>query len=114
MAGSRHSNGWRRIASETATPRLASELHPHALDVRIVDPDGSGECLGGERGEIVVAGDAVAQGYYGDADASHETFVQLSLDHRPRTYLRTRDLGRIIGASWSSTAGRTTSSRSGA
>ncbi|MDB4887136.1 MAG: 8-amino-7-oxononanoate synthase [Gemmatimonadetes bacterium] len=60
--------------------------------VAIVDPDTGAICLDGQVGEIWVAGDSVAAGYWGRPDASAATFHARLPDFSQR-FLRTGDLG---------------------
>ncbi|MBN9101256.1 MAG: fatty acyl-AMP ligase [Pseudonocardia sp.] len=61
--------------------------------VRIVDPDTRSRCGPGEVGEIWVAGDHVAQGYWRRPDATEQTF-RAELDGV--RHLRTGDLGVLV------------------
>jgi len=65
------------------------------LDVRIVDPERREECAPYSVGEIWVRGGTIAQGYWGDPEASRETFrgVLASGGGGGEHYLRTGDLG---------------------
>jgi acyl-CoA synthetase (AMP-forming)/AMP-acid ligase II len=65
--------------------------------VQIVDPESLEPCQEGQIGEVWMAGDSVAQGYWNQAEASQRTF-QAYLDGSrvniyPGPYLRTGDLG---------------------
>lgn len=62
-------------------------------EIRIVDPETRRSCPPEEVGEIWVAGDHVAQGYWKRPEATADAF-QATCDGRTgRTYLRTGDLG---------------------
>ena len=61
-------------------------------DVRIVDPETRIPCQPGEIGEIWVAGDHVAQGYWKQPEATDETF-RARCAGSDRDFLRTGDLG---------------------
>ncbi|WP_370585127.1 fatty acyl-AMP ligase [Nocardia sp. XZ_19_231] len=65
-------------------------------DLRIVDPETGNPCPEGLAGEIWVAGDHVAQGYWGLPEATAETFHARIADDPERTYLRTGDLGVVV------------------
>ena len=64
---------------------VAAEHHV----VRIMRPDGSGEADADEIGEIWVAGPSVANGYWNNAQATQQTFV----NRDGSRWLRTGDLG---------------------
>lgn len=65
-------------------------------DVRIIDPDTRRPCRADQIGEIWVAGDHVAQGYWRRPDESAATFAA-HIDGSPASrYLRTGDLGAFI------------------
>src|SRR6202035_1884110 len=70
---------------------------PRAATVRIVDPETRMENPTGKVGEIWVHGDNVAEGYWGNPQASKETFGGQLVDPSPGTpqgpWLRTGDLG---------------------
>jgi long chain fatty acid CoA FadD26 len=70
---------------------------PRAATVRIVDPDTRVENPVGRVGEIWVHGDNVAEGYWGNPQASKDTFGGQLVDPSPGTpqgpWLRTGDLG---------------------
>lgn len=65
--------------------------HPE-LDVRVVDAAGDEELPAGEVGEIVVAGDSVAAGYW---NGKKPEAFSLRLPGSPRLFLRTGDLGAL-------------------
>ena len=60
--------------------------------VAIVDPDTGAACGDGQVGEIWVAGDSVAAGYWGRPDATAATF-QARLAGSDRSFMRSGDLG---------------------
>lgn len=62
-------------------------------DVAIVQPDSRRRCQPGQIGEIWVAGASVAQGYWGQEEASERTFGAHLADTGEGPYLRTGDLG---------------------
>jgi len=61
--------------------------------VRIVDPDTRRAKADDLVGEIWVAGESVACGYFGQSDVTRETFQATLAEDDGRTYLRTGDLG---------------------
>jgi acyl-CoA synthetase (AMP-forming)/AMP-acid ligase II len=61
--------------------------------VLIVDPETLCSCHPGEIGEIWIAGPSVAQGYWGQEEASQETFQAFTSDTCDGPFLRTGDLG---------------------
>ncbi|MFZ1163802.1 AMP-binding protein [Mycobacterium sp.] len=85
--------------SDSAGTALVSYGVPLAPTVRIVDPESRIEKQAGEVGEIWIHGDNVAQGYWGRADATAETFggrlVEPSAGTPEGPWLRTGDLGVI-------------------
>ncbi|WP_347556843.1 non-ribosomal peptide synthase/polyketide synthase [Robbsia sp. KACC 23696] len=60
-----------------------------AHDIQIVDPDSRATLPDGDSGEIWVSGPSIAHGYWQNATASNETFVE----HDGVRWLRTGDLG---------------------
>ncbi len=64
-------------------------------EVRIVDPASGQVCEAGEVGEIWIAGDSVAAGYWEQPEATAETF-QARLSSSDRNWLRSGDLGSIV------------------
>ena len=67
------------------------------LDVRIVDPDTHEELPGHRVGEIWVSGDSMADGYWGQPDATATTFgARLASGGGSTPYLRTGDLGALV------------------
>jgi myxalamid-type polyketide synthase MxaB len=65
--------------------------------VRIVQPDSSEECATGEIGEIWVSGPSVAAGYWGRPGETERVFRARLSPHSDQVFLRTGDLGRLIG-----------------
>ncbi len=65
------------------------------MRVRIVDPQSRRGCPEGVEGEIWVAGDSVARGYWGDAALSAETFEAFDAAGEG-PFLRTGDLGHLV------------------
>ena len=63
--------------------------------VLIVDPDSRAPTASGNVGEIWVAGDSVAQGYWSRADETVATFQARLAEDDGRRFLRTGDLGFI-------------------
>jgi amino acid adenylation domain-containing protein len=75
--------------SATGTPIVACGSVQSEHEIRIADPE-TGEALGeGQIGEIWISGPVVAQGYWGNAEATSATFV----DHGGQCFLRSGDLG---------------------
>ncbi len=66
---------------------------PIGQSVAIVDPDSMRESASGEVGEIWLAGDHVAQGYWRNADATAATFGATISARGEAEFLRTGDLG---------------------
>lgn len=62
-------------------------------DVVIVDPDTRRRCAAGEVGEIWVAGQSVAQGYWRRPDETERTFAAFLADTGEGPFLRTGDRG---------------------
>ncbi|MFI1646996.1 fatty acyl-AMP ligase [Streptomyces avidinii] len=63
------------------------------LDIAIVDPKRHTRCAPGEVGEIWVAGESVAVGYWQRPDLSREAFEATPSDGGQGPYMRTGDLG---------------------
>ncbi|MFG2988621.1 fatty acyl-AMP ligase [Streptomyces sp. NPDC048257] len=63
------------------------------LDVAVVDPQKHTRCAPGEVGEIWVAGESVAVGYWQRPDLSREAFEATLSDTGQGPYMRTGDLG---------------------
>ncbi|MFW6070531.1 MAG: fatty acyl-AMP ligase, partial [bacterium] len=61
--------------------------------IRIVDPQTLTECGPDQVGEVWVAGGSVAQGYWGQQQATAETFQARLADSGEGPFLRTGDLG---------------------
>lgn len=62
------------------------------LEVRILEPDSLAEVPPGEVGEICVAGESVAQGYFRDPDRTAQVFPATA----DGVVMRTGDLGRVV------------------
>jgi 8-amino-7-oxononanoate synthase len=82
---------------ERDTTRLADSGRPAIEhDVRIVDPDTLREVADGAVGEIWIASESVARGYWNRAHETATTF-HARLDGVPGAFLRTGDLGALHG-----------------
>jgi 8-amino-7-oxononanoate synthase len=101
-------NGELRPAAERDTNAVAlvpSGTPASELTVAIVDPDTALPCADGQVGEIWVAGGSVGVGYWNRADATAAAFhgklaARTAADGpgaKPKTFLRTGDLGVIAG-----------------
>ncbi|WP_433599236.1 HAD-IIIC family phosphatase [Nocardia sp. CA-135953] len=66
------------------------------MTVAIVDPENGAERADGDEGEIWVAGNSVATGYFSDEQATAEVFGATLLGD-DRRFLRTGDLGFLSG-----------------
>ena len=84
-------------AVEPRTPgalRLVSNGRPgQGVTVRIVDPTTRRLCAAAEVGEVWVAGEYVAAGYWRRPDATAESFQARTADSGEGPFLRTGDLG---------------------
>lgn len=81
-------------ATPTGSRRLVSCGTAHlGQRIAIVDPQTRRLQPAGSVGEIWVAGDSVAQGYWLQPAATHETFRARLIDGGDQCYLRTGDLG---------------------
>ncbi|MFI5606921.1 AMP-binding protein [Amycolatopsis sp. NPDC051903] len=109
VTGSRKDRGPRTLAAdpgELGHGRLAEQAGGRELagsgtvlpgeEVRIVAPGTRTGCAPGEVGEIWVAGDHVAQGYWKRSEATEETF-RARCAGSDREFLRTGDLGVFAG-----------------
>lgn len=109
VTGSRKGRGPRTLTMDT--DELGRKRYAHAAQgrvlagsgtvlpggqVRIVDPDTRTPCGPGEIGEIWVAGDHVAQGYWKRPETTAEVFRAACAGERGRTYFRTGDLGVLV------------------
>ncbi len=65
-------------------------------EVKIVNPESKTECAAQEVGEIWVAGDSVAQGYWNQSELTEETFQAYTCDTKAGPFLRTGDLGFLL------------------
>jgi mycoketide-CoA synthase len=80
--------------SDSGSQELVScGYSPIGQSVAIVDPDTMRESASGEVGEIWLAGDHVAQGYWQNADATAATFGATTPARGEAKFLRTGDLG---------------------
>lgn len=66
------------------------------LRVSVVDPKSLTTCEEGSVGEVWIAGDSVARGYWNDPSDSCKTFTA-ALSHSEHKWLRTGDLGFYYG-----------------
>ncbi|MFG2637987.1 fatty acyl-AMP ligase [Streptomyces sp. NPDC048362] len=87
----------RRICSaednQLSRPLVGVGRLPANLRARIVDPESQRPCAAGHVGEIWLAGANVAQGYWGNPDATDASFGGRLADSNEGPYLRTHDLG---------------------
>lgn len=68
------------------------------VPIAIVDPETQRRRPAGEVGEIWVGGPTIARGYWRRPEETAETFgVRIEGEDEPRGYLRTGDLGAMIG-----------------
>jgi fatty-acyl-CoA synthase len=63
----------------------------HGVDARVVDPESGRQLEVGEVGEIIVHGPQVMQGYWNNAQATTESFVEID----GKRFLRTGDLAKV-------------------
>ncbi len=77
--------------------RVAVGPPAEGLSVAIVNPETSARVADGESGEVWIAGDGVAQGYWGEPDATREVFGARLAGDAERTWLRTGDVGLMRG-----------------
>ncbi len=64
--------------------------------VKIVNPETQTECQPQEVGEIWVAGDSVAQGYWNQPELTQKTFQAHTNNSKAGAFLRTGDLGFML------------------
>lgn len=96
-AGADELAGGRIVGGEDASGalELVSSGDHTAMDVRIVDADDGSEAPDGTVGEIWIAGESVARGYWRDPDASAETFgAQTAAGDGG--FVRSGDLGAVV------------------
>jgi acyl-CoA synthetase (AMP-forming)/AMP-acid ligase II len=74
---------------------VSSGIPDIEIDVAIVDPLTNFRCSPGEVGEIWVAGETVADGYWNRRDATADTFAA-RLAGSANNWLRTGDLGALV------------------
>lgn len=110
VTGSRNGRGPRTLrvnADELSRKRYVGAAEGRTLagsgtvlpgeEVRIVNPETRCPCPPDEVGEIWVAGDHVAQGYWKRPETTAEVFRASCAGETGRTYLRTGDLGILVG-----------------
>jgi len=93
---SRSATAWGIAAPTHANPPERAKLQCLGMpifgtDSRIIDPDTLAELPPGQVGEIVTNGPQVFKGYWGHADATQASFMQI--DGKP--FFRTGDLGQM-------------------
>lgn len=71
------------------------QIIPDQMDARIVDPESFKENADGVEGEIWLAGDSVAAGYWNRPEQTAETFAAKIVGVPHKRYLRTGDLGFV-------------------
>ncbi len=64
--------------------------------IKIVNPESKTECQPQEVGEIWVAGDSVAQGYWNQRELTEKTFQARTDNSKAGAFLRTGDLGFML------------------
>ncbi len=64
--------------------------------VKIVNPESGSECQPQEVGEIWVAGESIAQGYWNQSQLTEKTFQAKTGEEKTGAFLRTGDLGFIL------------------
>ncbi|MBX9929291.1 MAG: aminotransferase class I/II-fold pyridoxal phosphate-dependent enzyme [Gemmatimonadaceae bacterium] len=90
-------SAWLRATAESAADDLVPSGAPDPeVTVAIVDPDALTPSADGQIGEIWVASESVAQGYWNRPGLSEMTFGA-SLLGSPHRWLRTGDLGVFVG-----------------
>ncbi|MFL6137857.1 MAG: amino acid adenylation domain-containing protein [Frankiaceae bacterium] len=84
-----------RVGSDEGGTWIGSPLPHHRM--ALLAPDGS-EVPDGEPGEVHVAGEGLAHGYFRRPDLTAERFLRLRLggDTEPRTWYRTGDIARRL------------------
>ena len=80
-------------ADGNSTPLISTGQTILDQVIVIAEPQSNTLLPDGEVGEICVSGGSIAQGYWGNADATQTTFKAQLLPGRDRTFLRTGDLG---------------------
>ena len=74
---------------------VSSGIPDEEIEIAIVDPLTNSRCTAGEVGEIWVAGETVADGYWNRPDATAETF-EGRIPGSTQNWLRTGDLGALV------------------
>lgn len=81
------------VARRDGSEMISCGTPGHGVLVRIVDPDTHLALADGEIGEIWVAGESIAQGYWGRKALTEQSFRARIKDGDGRSHLRTGDLG---------------------
>lgn len=81
------------VNSETGSELVGCGQPGEGMELRIVDPQTKQVCPDGVIGEIWLAGDSIAGGYWGQPDVSTETFYNRIEAEGDSEWLRTGDLG---------------------
>jgi acyl-CoA synthetase (AMP-forming)/AMP-acid ligase II len=81
--------------SENAQTLVGCGWVPCEQQAIVVHPERLTRCRSNEVGEIWVAGESMAQGYFGNKEATHSTFRAYLADTGEGPFLRTGDLGFI-------------------
>jgi acyl-CoA synthetase (AMP-forming)/AMP-acid ligase II len=90
-----HDRTPRSLQGPAARRRVSSGRPVPGQEVLIVDPESCLPCRAEDVGEIWVAGESVAQGYWAQPDATREAFdARLATGEGP--YLRTGDMGCLL------------------
>lgn len=88
---------WSHTDTSEAQPDLATLVSCGppcpGTQVEIVDPERHTRCTGGQIGEVWLASESVASGYWGQREESRRTFEATLKDTGEGPFLRTGDLG---------------------
>ena len=93
-SGTQQPNTQRPNTQQPNTQQVVSCGHARAQQIEIVNPKTGSPCDSGAVGEIWIAGESVAAGYWNQVTATKETFNN-TLKGRRENFLRTGDLGFI-------------------
>jgi acyl-CoA synthetase (AMP-forming)/AMP-acid ligase II/fatty-acid desaturase/acyl carrier protein len=86
----------RNNAGEDTRCVVSSGQIAKGIRVEIVNPETRQRCLANELGEIWLASDSVAQGYWNKPEATKELLQALLADTDDGPFLRTGDLGHVV------------------